>query len=164
MERNLAMNPALLLASLFGRGALATEPAATIEQVVDASDSGAGSARFHRAYTYGPSATWSSPPGRRMVAVEMSFVGYDRSFDMDDIEIVDAEHEGELDAAPGFGFFDAAGHFAGWHTAEVGDTLHVLMMFDLPVVVRKFRLRYCDDWLLAQPARIAGSGPVYPDP
>lgn len=165
MDRNLALNPAMLLASLFGRGDPAAGPAAaaTIEQVVDARDSGAGVATFHRAYAYGPSSLWSSSSGRRMVAVEMSFVG-SAGFDMDDIEIVDAEHDGELDAAPGFGFFDAAGHFAGWHTADVGDTLHVLMMFELPATVRKIRLRYCGDWLLARPARIAASGPVYPDP
>jgi hypothetical protein len=167
MDRVAAMNPALLLATLLSgkssSGTASSAPAVP-DPVIDARDSGAGAATFRRAYAYGPSSTWSSPPGRRVVAVEMSFVGYDRAFDLDDIEIVDAEHARELDAAPDFGFFDAAGQFAGWHTADVGDTLHVLLMFELPDTVRKIRLRYCGDWLLAQPARIAASGPVYPDP
>lgn len=161
------MNPALLLASLLGGGGAdgrSPSPAQPLVTIVDARDSGAGTVTFHRAYAYGPSSVWSSPPGSRTVAVELSFVGADRAFDLDDVEIVDAERAAELDAAPDVGVFDPSGQFAGWHRAEIGETLHVLLLFGLPATVRKIRLRYCDDWLLAQPVRIASSGPVYPDP
>lgn len=179
MDDTLRMNPALLLSSLLAGGTLAavpTPPAASspseapavaalkAELLTDAHAAGAGSVSFYRAYAYGPTAEWKNLPGQRTVAIELDFAGYERAFDLDDIEIVDGDRNTPLEAGADFGFFDASGRFAGWFQADTGTTLHVLLMYQLPVAIKRVRLRYNGTWLLPRPVDIAAVGPVYPDP
>lgn len=179
MDDTLRMNPALLLASLLAGGNLAdapTSPAAAptavnpaisalkAELVADARASGAGTVSFFRAYAYGPTAAWKNLPGQRTVAIELDFAGRERAFDLDDIEIVDGDRDAPLEAGADFGFFDASGRFAGWFEADTGSTLHVLLMYQLPLAIKRVRLRYNGTWLLPRAVEIAAVGPVYPDP
>jgi hypothetical protein len=175
MDDTLRMNPALLMATLLAGGNLAAAPppaaadspaitALKAELVADARASGAGTVAFFRAYAYGPTAVWKNLPGQRVVAIEVEFTGHERAFDMDDIEIVDGDRDAPLEAGADFGFFDAQGRFAGWYDVDTGSTLHVLLMYQLPVAIKRVRLRYNGTWLLPKPVEIAAVGPVYPDP
>ncbi len=174
------MNPALLAAAFLAGGNLAAAPASTTptaptadspaiatlkaELVTDARASGAGTVSFYRAYAYGPTASWKNLPGQRTVAIELDFAGRERAFDLDDIEIVDGDRDTPLEAGADFGFFDASGRFAGWFEADTGGALHVLLMYQLPLAIKRVRLRYNDTWLLPRAVEIAAVGPVYPDP
>jgi len=106
MDDTLRMNPALLLAVGLAGGTLAAAPpppaapspseapavaALKAELLTDAHAVGAGSVSFYRAYAYGPTAEWKNLPGQRTVAIELDFAGYERAFDLDDIEIVDGD-------------------------------------------------------------------------
>ncbi len=99
---------------------------------------------LHSAYLYNGPAYFDPMPGVKKIAVDVTFSRFTDEFDLDDVDIEDADTEENFGSNPHIEFLSSAGKIVPESSLPKGklSSLHVLLVYVVPPHTKRVRLSY----------------------
>lgn len=112
----------------------------------------------HRAYLYEGYSWFEPAPDQRLVAVDVEFVNYLRGFDLDDVDVIDADSNENYGSDPYIGELTPAGERA------FDAPIRRILVYSIPKSCKAIKLSYWNQLLTPDGVPLADDGPSLPSP